>query len=534
MFDIIIKNARVVDGSGSPWYKADVALMGGKINIIGNLNGVPAKKVIDVGGKVLSPGFIDPHSHADMTAAAVNNADNKITQGVTTDVAGMCGLSPAPINKDNLMHLKQYLSPFMAKGLDTKWDWDGMASWMNIIDRQGNSTNMAMLVGHGTLRIAVMGFDDRKPDANEMNKMKSLVAQAMEDGAIGLSTGLIYPPGCFSEKEELIELCKVVAQYGGIYVTHMRNESAEVLAALEEAIDIGRQSGCAVHISHHKTAGRENFGSTEKTLEAMERARKEGIDVTCDVYPYTAGSSLISVLLPKWAHEGGVQRMLERVNDIKTRDRIAEELEQDIPGWENFVRGAGWDNLMICSCETDKDCEGKTFKQIAYERDMNPVDVLFDIISKESGKATIAIFMMDEDDSRRIMRHRLSMIGSDALPGSFTGILRQGKPHPRCFGTFPRVLGKYARELGDLTLETAVFKMTGFPANRFGVKDRGFIREGLKADLVIFDPDLIIDKATYQDPFQRPEGIDYVMLGGEIVVENGVYNGKTLGKIIRR
>ncbi|MBA1334569.1 MAG: N-acyl-D-amino-acid deacylase [Firmicutes bacterium] len=534
MFDLLIKNAKVIDGSGSPWFKADIAVKDGMIKKVGKLGDIEADNVIDAAGKVVSPGFIDAHAHTDFVAVAVNNAESKITQGVTTDVSGMCGLTPAPVNPGTLNQLKQYLAPFIPKEVEMNWNWRSMGDWMDIIDKQGNSTNLAVFVGHGAIRIAVMGFDNREPRAEEMEEMKKLVAQAMEEGALGLSTGLIYPPGCYSKKDELIELCKVVAKYGGIYITHMRSEGVEVIQALEEAIDIGRQSGCPVQISHHKVAGRENFGLSEKTLGIMEKARQEGIDVTCDVYPYTAGSTLISALLPKWVHDGGVEKMLERINNSNTRKRIAEELKEDIPGWENLAKGAGWNGILICSCENDKACEGKTIQEIADERGMNPVDALFDIISKERGKSTMAIFMMDDNDNNRIVAHRLSMIGSDALACSFSGALGQGKPHPRCFGTFPRVLGKYVREDKVLSLETAVWKMTGFPATRFGIKNRGFIKEGLIADMVIFDPETIIDKATYKNPFQQAEGIDYVIMNGEIVVDHKVYNGKTLGRVIRQ
>ncbi|MDD2574166.1 MAG: D-aminoacylase [Bacillota bacterium] len=533
MFDLVIKNAKVIDGSGGPWYKADVAVKDGKISKIGKFKDVAADNIIDAAGKVVSPGFIDAHSHSDFVAAAINNAEGKITQGVTTEVSGVCGITAAPVNPDTISQLKQYLGAFMPKGLKLNWEWRSLGDWMDIVDKQGNATNLAMFVGHGSIRIAVMGFANRAPSAGELEDMKKLVRQSMEQGALGISTGLIYPPGCYSDKEELIELCKVIAEYGGIYVTHMRNESGEIIPALEEAIDIGRQSGCAVHISHHKVAGRSNLGLINKTLGMMEEARLEGIDVTCDVYPYIAGSTLISALLPKWVHDGGVDKMLNRLKDSDIRDKIAKELEEDVPGWENLVKNGGWDKIMICSCINNKSWEGRTIKDIADELGVKPAEALFDIIISERGDVTIALFMMDEDDNKKIVAHRLSMIGSDGFASSFSGILSQGKPHPRSLATFPRVLGRYVRENKVISLETAIWKITGFAAQRFGLHDRGLIREGLQADLVVFDPDTIIDKADYKNPFQQAEGIDYVIMKGEIVVDHKVCTGKVLGCTLR-
>ncbi|NLO56611.1 MAG: D-aminoacylase [Thermovirga sp.] len=533
MFDLLVRDARLYDGCGGPWYKGDLAVKDGKIAKIGKIRNADAPIVINAEGKALSPGFIDAHTHLDFVCSSINDTASKVTQGVTTEIAGNCGLSLIPVRPETIEELKQYLAPFIPSDVNLSWKWRSLENWFDRVDEKGNSTNVASLVGHGTLRIYAMGFDDRKPSGQEMTEMKKALAQSMEEGALGLSTGLIYPPGCYSDTDELSELCEVVAEYGGLYVTHMRNEGPEMLQSVEEALEIGRRSGCPVHISHHKSSGRQNFGLVSQSLRMLEDARTEGIDVTCDVYPYTAGSTLISSLLPKWVHEGGVRRMLERLKDLASRQRIVDELNRVIPGWENLVKGCGWDNIMISSCENEPTLEGKTITEIASERRSSPEDTLLDMILETEGKATIALFMMDEKDCSTVLVHPLSMVGSDGFASSFTGVLSKGKPHPRSFGTFPRVLGKYVREDDLMTLERALWKMTGFPAQRFGLKDRGFLKEGMAADLVVFDPLVIIDNATYKEPRQQADGIDYVILGGEIVVDHKEYNGKTPGKSLR-
>lgn len=534
MYDLILKNGRVVDGSGGPWFRADIAVKDGLVVKIGKLGETQADMVIDANDMVVSPGFIDAHSHSDLVTTGINNGDSKITQGVTTEVAGMCGLTQAPVNPATIDQLKRYLSPFIFEGVNIPWQWNSLAEMLDFIDERGNSTNLAMLVGHGSVRIAAMGFDDREPTDEELEKMKKLVAESMEQGALGLSTGLIYPPGCYCKTSELIELCKVVAKYGGIYVTHMRNEGNEIIEAVKEALTIGRESGCPVHISHHKASGRPNHGKVKETLAMMEKAREEGVDVTCDAYPYTAGSTLISALLPKWVNAGGVEEMLKRLRDPETRNTVAKELEQDVPGWENLARQAGWNKILVSSCINNKANEGKYIQDIADERGVSCTDALFDIILEEQGRITMALFTMDEEDSKYVYGHRLSMAGSDGYAYAFSGPLAQGKPHPRSYGTFPRVLGTYVREFKAFPLETAVWKVTGFPAQRYGLQDRGLIKEGLRADFVVFNPDTIVDKSSYEDPFHQAEGIEYVILGGEVVVCNKEYSGKTLGKVFRR
>ena len=532
-YDLLIKNGRIFDGSGGPWYEGDIAVRGGIIAGIGKVNPPEGIRCIDVEGRAVAPGFVDPHCHSDCTCASVKDTDGKILQGVTTEIGGNCGLSITPVDPKRLELLRDYLRPFIPEEVMPDFSWTHVGEVMDMVDRSGHSTDIAFLAGHGTIRIAVMGFDDRKPSSEEMEQMKVLLAREMEYGCVGLSTGLIYPPGCFSNEEELKELCKVTARYGGVYATHMRSESAEILKSVEEAIRTAEESGCRLQISHHKIINAYE-GSSERTLAMMEEARERGVDVACDVYPYTAGSTLISVLLPPWAKEGGVGKMLERLRLKDNRERIKAEFDQDIPGWDNFIKGASYDKILICSTNKDKTLEGKTIQQVADARGINAPDTVLDIIISEDAEVTIVIDSQSASDNQRMLRHDLSMVGSDSLPSSMTGPMAIGRPHPRCFGTFPRVLGKYVREDGILSLEKAIWKMSGFPAQRFNLADRGFIKAGLLADFVIFDPTTVSGSADYINPRQAPTGIDYVIKNGEVVVEKGVFLGKTLGKSIRR
>lgn len=531
-FDLVIRNATIYDGSGGPWYFGDIAVKDGLIAGIGKIDTLSAKTSLDAEGRALAPGFVDPHTHSDL-CTPVPSCDGKIVQGVTTEITGNCGLSLSPVAPERLDLLRDYLKPFLSKQAMPSFEWTRAGDLMDMVDRDGYATDLAFLVGHGTVRIAVMGFEDRVPSAAELEEMKILLAHEMEDGCIGFSTGLIYPPGCFTESAEIVEFCKVAARYGGIYVTHMRSESSEILQSVQEAIDTAEQGGCKLHISHHKI-DHNMEGFSEKTHRMMKEARGRGVDVTCDVYPYTAGSSLISVLLPAWAKEGGVEKMLARLENPEDRERIQNDFLRDIPGWDNFIKNATYARILICSAVKDKGLEGKTIQAVADERGVSPADALLDIMLSERAEVTIVIESQSVPDNHYILAHELSMVGSDSLPTSLTGTLAYGRPHPRCFGTFPRVLGHFVRDEKLFSLEKAVWKMSGFPAQRFGLSDRGLIKKGLVADFVLFDPETVSGCADYINPRQAPKGIHYVLKNGEIVVENGRFLGKTLGKSLRR
>jgi len=532
MFDLIIKNGRILDGLGNPWYRGDIGIKEGVIKKIGDIK-EGAKRIIDTEGVIVCPGFIDMHSHSDFTLLVNPKAESKILQGVTTEVIGSCGISAAPIKDGTLDQLRDYTGSFLLKDyLD--WDWRRFGEYLDKL-KEGIAVNVAPLVGQGTIRIAVMGFDNREPKEKELAEMKELLKEAMDEGAFGLSTGLIYPPGCFSKTEELIELARVIKGYEGIYFTHIRGESNTLIPALKEAITVGEKVGVSVEVSHHKAAGKENWGKVKETLKIIEEARERGLDVTSDQYPYTAGSTALGALLPDWVHEGGVKRLVERLKDPQTRKRIREDIEGDRLDWWNPIKATEWSNIMISAVgsEENKELEGKSIEEIAKLWDKDRFDVLFDLLIEEESDVRMVLFMMSEDDVITVMRHPTTMIGSDGAAISREGPLCKGKPHPRSYGTFPRILGKYVREEKVLTLEDAVRKMTSLPAQKLKLRDRGILKEGYKADIVVFDPGKVKDRATYTDPYQQPEGIIYVLVNGEIAVDRGKYTGKIAGKVLR-
>jgi N-acyl-D-amino-acid deacylase len=521
----ILRNCRVYDGTGNSWYAADIAISGDRIVRIGNISGFSAEEEIDVQGLAVAPGFIDIHTHSDNAAFLPELSKGKIMQGVTTEVIGNCGMSAFPVLPENAALLKQYVSSIFG---DIEWSWSNLTEFAEVTSSRGIVTNMLPLVGHGSIRIAAMGFDKRLPTDSEMKIMKQLVAETMEQGCFGLSSGLIYPPGVYSSTEELIELCKVVREYNGIYTTHMRNESDIVEEAVEEAITIGRSSNIAVQISHHKAAGKQNWGKPKRlTIPQIKQAREDGIDVDMDLYPYTAGSTLLSVLLPPWCHEGGVQEMLGRLRDSEYRRKIQYDMEHGIPGWENFVKSAGWDQVFVASAKNNKEIEGKSIEEIARKRGQDPVSTLLDTLIEEEGIATMVVFLMSEEDVQFIMQQPETMIGSDGIPDP-------GKTHPRYFGTFARVLGHYTREKKLLYLEDAIRKMTSLPAKKLGLRDRGIIREGAYADLVVFDPKTVADVASYETPSEIAIGFKYVFVNGYSVVRDGEFSLVKNGTFIKR
>lgn len=529
-YDLLIKNGRVIDGTGNPWFKKDIGISEGKIKSLGFVDG-NGEKTIDADGMIISPGFIDLHSHVDVDILAYPNAENCIMQGITTAIVGNCGMSMAPINSDRVDILKEYLSPFLVKNFDYKWDWETLGEFYKKVEKQGLSLNIASLVGEGTIRLAVKGFDSSKVSKEDMNKMKILLEQSIKDGVFGMSTGLIYPPGCYSTTDELIELGTVLKKYGLVYVTHMRSESDRLMEAVEEAIKIGEENNIAVEISHHKAAGKENWGKVNASLRLMEQARSKGIEVNCDVYPYTAGNTTITALLPIWALDGGVGKMLERLKNKVTREAIKEEITENIGNGENWIKAVGWNGLIINECQLKEKYEGKSLENILKDKNKfnNPFEGFFDWLLEIEGNATITFFMMDEDDVKTVISSSLSSIITDESAAS----IAEGRPHPRKYGTFPRVLGKYVREENLLTLENAIRKMTSLPASKLRLNKKGIIEKGFDADIVIFDPKSIIDNATYKKP-KYPEGIKYVIVNGKIVVDNAKPTELKPGKILKR
>jgi N-acyl-D-amino-acid deacylase len=532
---MIVENVRILDGAGNPWFRSDLGILDGRIAKVGRLSGVPAGQHLDAKGLFASPGFIDIHSHSDVTIPFNPLTESTVRQGITTLVVGSCGISVAPVNRRTEFLLQRYLSPFLPAEQQLKIEWASFREYMRWEENRGCAVNIANLVGHGTVRIAVMGFDERSPTNGELHEMRDLVEEAMDAGAYGISTGLIYPPGIFSKTEELVELSRVVANHGGTYFSHIRGEGATLVDAVKEAIGIGERADIRVQISHHKAAGRNNWGKTIETLKMMEEARERGVDVAYDQYPYSAAMTTLVTLLPPWAHEGGMARTLERLRDPAQRERMRKEIEQGLPGWQNWAGDCGWENITISSVngEKNKDLEGKSIAEASALRKKDEFTTLCDVLLEEQGMATMIMHAMDEEDVQRVMKHHLQMAGTDAWSLAPYGVLGTGKPHPRFYGTYPRILGRYVRDERLLTLEEAIRKFTSFPAQRLQLHDRGLIREGCWADLVVFDPEKIKDTATFSDPHKYPEGIEYVLVNGQFVIEKGSNTGRLAGKVLR-
>jgi N-acyl-D-amino-acid deacylase len=526
MNDILIENGRILDGSGNPWFKGDIAIEDGKIAQIGVLNDQKARERIDAKGLIVAPGFIDIHNHSDAVPFVFPREEGRIVQGITTEIIGNCGVSLFPVFRETQNLLKKYVGPFCFEA-PLRWDWTTLEDFFIRLAEVKIFSNMGSWIGHGAIRIAAMGFDNRKPTARELTKMKELVAQAMEQGAYGLSSGLIYPPGVYSDESEMIDLCKVVAENGGVYTTHMRNEQDRVIDSVKETVTVTEKSGVATIIAHHKANGRKNWGKSHQTLQLIDEARERGLDITCDVYPYIASSTFLWALLPPWVQEGGIGKLLERLHSKEYRQRIKEDFIQGIPGWANLVEGSGWDGILISSCKKNRNLEGKTLQQIADAQKGEPAEALFDILLEVNAEALMVLFGMAEEDVTNILKHPAVMVGSDAIPST-------GKPHPRYFGAFPRILGKYVREDKALSLQEAVRKMSSMPAQKLGLRERGMIREGMWADVVIFDPKTIEDKATFANPRQYPLGIPYVLVNGQIAVREGKITGGLAGKVLRK
>ena len=498
-YDLIIRGGKVVDGSGNPWYHADIAIKNDRIAEIGQLSNHEAKRVIDAHGLVVAPGFIDPHTHALRGIFEVPNAESALLQGVTTLTEGNDGSSPYPIDR-------HYAD----------------------IDNLRISPNWAVFVGQGTIRQRVIGFGLRKATPEEMERMKQMVRDAMEQGALGISTGLFYVPGSFTSTEEVIELSKVAAEYNGIYISHIREEAAQLIDSVQETIRIGEEANIPVQITHHKVIGVENWGASIESLRLVDEARKRGVDVTIDQYPYTASQTSINALIPQWAQAGGREEMLSRINSTETYSTIKNEVVAKIL----YDRGGGDPkNVFISRNSWDPDMAGKNLAELAIDAGLEPTpenaaDVVFDII--RGGGATAVYHAIGPEDVDRIMQHPATAIGSDGP----VGVFGEGAPHPRQYGTFARVLGLYVRERKILSLEEAIRKMSSQSARRLGIHDRGLITKGYFADIAIFDPDEIIDKATFENPHQYAIGTKFVLVNGTVVVENGQHTGARPGRIL--
>ncbi|MFH2129649.1 MAG: D-aminoacylase [bacterium] len=528
-FDILIQNSKIIDGTGSPGFISDLGIKDGRIRAVDrSLPTESAKRIIDGTGLVTAPGFIDTHTHDDFLVLIRPQAEEKVRQGVTSVVVGNCGVSGAPLGDNKDQYIKGMMGNFGGNHLDRSfWDVSTMSDYLQQVRNTGPGPNVAPLLGHSNLRFAVMGMENRPPTAAEMDKMKRMATEAMEAGAFGISTGLIYAPSIYAEMEELVELSAVAARHGGLYTTHMRSEGRAVIEAMEEALTIGRRADMPVHISHHKLTGRNNWGRSVETLALMDRARAGGLAVSCDQYPYEAGSTVLAALLPPAMLSDN--SIFEKLQDPGFRATVTKELSRESSTtWENLALGTGFENIVISASSSHPELMGHSIAAIADENGKSAMDMFLELLA-DGFDTTIILFSMSDEDIERIMKSPHTMIGSDGIPG-----FGPNKTHPRMTGTFPKILGKYVREKGVLELEEAIHKMTQLPAETFGIKNRGKITPDFEADLVLFNPDTVSAMSSYDEPQKKPQGIPYVLVNGQLAIDAGNMSSATYGQVLTK
>jgi N-acyl-D-amino-acid deacylase len=529
-FDAIIKNGHILDGAGGPWYAADIGIRGDRIATIGNLQNAKAAKVIDATGCIVAPGFIDMLGQSETALLIDNRSLSKLSQGITTEITGEGG-SISPQNEKSLAPLKPYLDHY-----HLTIDWTTLAGYFERLEKNGTPINLGTYVGAAQVREAVIGDDDRAPTPAELEQMKSLVAQAMKDGSLGISTALIYPPGHFAKTDELIELSKVAAQYGGIYATHMRSEGASEMDALDEAIRIGREARLPVEIFHLKVSGKSRWGSMPRVVEKIQSAREAGLDIRADQYPYIAGATALASSLPPWVADGGTDKLLERLRDPAMRERIKGEMAVDHKDWENlYLDSGGASGVLISEVFNQelKKYDGNTVAQMAKAEGKSDYDALFDFILADHAQTGALYFMASEQDMLYALKRPWTSIGLDAGELSLDGPLFEPHTHPRAFGSMPRFLGRYARDEKLMPLEQAVRKITSMPAQREHLTGRGLIQTGYFADITVFDPATIIDEATYTEPTKLSQGVDYVLVNGQVEFDHGSLTGAKAGRPLK-
>ena len=528
-YDLVIRHGRVVDGTGNPWFEADVAVSGDRIVAIGRPLPGTGQREVDASGLIVAPGFIDIHSHSDFLLLEDGRAESKIRQGVTTEILGE-GDSAGP-------YQGQRACPGATVGGQPR-KWTRLGEYFDLIDEAGVAVNVASYVGIGNVWESVLGNSFERPTSEQLADMQRLVDEAMRDGALGLASQVMMPPGSLATTDDLVLLCEAVAPHGGIYSTHIRNEGTGVFDAVKEAIAVGERAGVPVDIIHLKIADQQFWGRMDEVIALIEDARRRGLNVQANVYPYTRGNNNLVSIIPPWAHEGGQQRLLERLRDPEDRERIKRDIREGLPGWYNHYTAVGgdWSRMLISANNTFK---GLTMDRVLALRtenrpDAEPLDELLDFLIEQNGSVGTVYAHHTEEDMTLALRQPWCSIGSDGSAYAVEGPLRRGNPHPRNFGTFPRVLGVYVRELKLLRLEDAVRKMTALNAAKVGLLDRGLLRPGQFADVTIFDPDRVIDRSTYTEPFQYGDGIEYVIVNGELVLEKGEQTGALPGRALRR
>ncbi len=521
--EILLRGGRVVDGTGAPMRRMDVLLRGDRIREVARKIPADASRVriIDLEERVVAPGFIDAHSHSDITLLHLPGCHSKILQGVTTEIIGNCGFSAAPLQGEGLERVRETWKRF-----DVEIDWTDFEGYRRRLEAAPPAVNVAALVGHNNLRAGIIGYADRPAAAEEIAGMAELARRAMQQGALGLSTGLAYSPGLFADTAELVELAAAVGEFGGLYASHMRSEGDRLLESIDETLEIGRKARVPVQISHLKASGRSNWDKLDAAFDRIAAAAADGLPVYCDRYPYTASWTDLDTILPSWAFDGGTDRLLERLADPGHRERLVRELESS--------RHAGaWDRIRIAGTEKEslRSLEGRSILELARERGVPPPIFVLDLLREDRCRTGAFFFTMAEENMRRVLRHPRCVIGSDASARPFPLPPDASKPHPRAFGTFPRAVGDLVRE-GLFSLEEAVFRSTGLTARIFGLKDRGTIRKGAAADLVVFDPESLSDRTSWADPARPPSGIEQVWVNGRLAVDRGVPTGVAAGRFL--
>jgi N-acyl-D-amino-acid deacylase len=529
-YDTVVRNGRVIDGTGSPWYSGDIGIREGRIAAIGNLTNAPARRTIDAHGMVVAPGFIDMLGQSELTILVNPHLPSKIYQGITTEITGE-GNSVAPVTEamltgDRLTYEHYGIKP----------DWHTLREYFAHLEHQGIGINLATYVGATQVRRVVIGDDNRAPTAAELDRMRALVREAMQDGAVGLSTSLQYAPAPYATTEELIALAAEAAKFGGIYATHMRSEANAISGALDETIRIGREANIPVEIWHLKVAGKANWGRMPEVIARIEAARRAGVDITADTYAYPAGSNTFSAIIPPWAHDGGDAKLLQRLKDPATRARIRRELEDPTGQWENeWQEITGPEGILIGAVQNPKllPLQGKTIAQIAQLWHKDPIDTVFDLLMEDEAFTSVAIFMMSEPDIVLALQQPWVSICNDSEGTAPDGILGKEHPHPRAYGTFPHILRKYVREEHKLSLEDAIRKFSALAAQRVRLTDRGVLKAGMWADVVVFEPETIRDVATFDNPNQLSEGMRYVLVNGVPVIDDGKMTNALPGQVLR-
>ena len=528
--DTLLKNGVLVDGTGRPAYRGDIGVTGDKIVALGDLTHVTSSVERDVNGHHIAPGFIDIHTHSDISITYDPLQSSALAMGVTTQVTGNCGLSMGLVQNSDVFDMeRRWLALHGAR-----IRWSNFEEHFRQISDTGIATNYLTLVGHGSVRKRVMGLSPNLPTRSELAQMQAEVAKGMESGAFGLSSGLEYPPASFANEDELVALCNTVAEYGGLYATHLRNEGDTLIEAVQEALNISERASLPLQLSHHKAEGQANWGKVTQTLQMIDAARAKGRDVQLDQYPYTAFMTALAVqTLPAWANAGSVQEVAKRLQDPQARAKITAEIRAKNPSWDSLEPGTHWHNVQIGICRGKPEYEGKTVAVLAAAAGSNPLDFVLDLLAQAHYFIAAVNFAIGEEDIARVLQHPFTSIGSDGVGTNINTATNTEKIHPRTYGTFPRVFARYVRELGILTEEQAVHKMTLLPANRLGLHDRGRLAVGAYADIVVYDPNTIGDTATFDNPHRYAQGIHLALVNGRTAWENGQATQNRSGAILR-